>query len=147
MPTLSLNKKAKFDYTVLETYTAGLELSGQETKSARFGGANLTGSYVTFHNNEAYAINIHIAPYKFSGPLTNYDPTRSRRLLLKKKEILYLQQKIHEAGLTIVVLSLYTKGRLIKTELGLVKGKKKWDKRAAIKKREIDREIRSKLGG
>lgn len=141
MPHLATNKKARFDYEILDTYEAGLVLTGQEVKSVRAGNVKLTGGYVTFHGDEAMLTNAHISPYKFAAKIEEYDPTRSRKLLLKHKEISYLREKLHEKGLTIVPLSLYTKGRHIKLEIGVAKGKKTFDKRESIKKRELDREV------
>ena len=104
MKNVAENKKARFDYEILETFEAGVHLSGQETKAAKAGAVSLPGSFVTFHNGNALLTNAHISPYKFAGPLPNYDPTQSRRLLLRKKEIRYLQGKLNEKGLTIVPL-------------------------------------------
>ena len=140
MPVLAENKKALFDYEILEKYEAGLALTGQETKSAKMGQINLKGSYVTFHNGKAYVLNMHINKYKAAGPLPDYDPTHTRQLLLHKKEIAYLQGKSMEKGLTIVPLQVYTKDRLIKVEIGIGRGRKTYDKRDVIKKRDIIRE-------
>ena len=145
MPILAENKKALFDYEVLENYEAGLVLTGQETKSAKNGQINLKGAYVTFHNDQAYVINMHISKYNAAGPLPDYEPTRTRRLLLRKKQIRYLQGKSLEKGLTIVPLKVYTKDRLIKIEIALGRGKKAFDKRESIKKREVAREISRKM--
>ena len=138
---LAENKKAFFDYEILEKYEAGLELTGQEVKSAKMGQINLKGSHVTFHNGKAYVLNMHINKYKAAGPLPDYDPTRSRQLLLRKKEIAYLHGKAMEKGLTIVPLQVYTKQRYLKIEIAVARGKKQFDKREAIKKRELKREI------
>jgi SsrA-binding protein len=138
---LAENKKAMFDCEILEKYEAGLALTGQEVKSAKSGQINLKGSYVTFHNGKAYVLNMHINKYKPAGPLPNYDPTRSRQLLLRKKEIAYLQEKSMEKGLTIMPLRVYTKQRLIKMEIGIGRGRKTYDKREVIKKRDVKREI------
>jgi len=143
MPVLALNKKAKFDYEILETFEAGIVLSGQEVKSVRQKQVSLKGAYVTIdQNKQAYLINASISPYKMAGPLPDYDPTRSRKLLLKKKELDYLAGKIQTTGLTLVGLSLYTKHRKIKLEIGLAKGKKKVDKRHDIKEKEQKRDIK-----
>jgi len=142
MPVLAKNKKARFDYEILDTLEAGLVLSGQEVKSARQGQASLKGAYVTINNHgEAYLLNATIPPYKMAGPLPNYDMTRSRKLLLHKKELDSLQGKLQQSGLTLVALSLYTKNNKIKLEIGLAKGKKKTDKRRTIKEREQKREL------
>lgn len=139
------NKKARFDYEILETYEAGLVLSGNEVKSIRNSNVNLKGGFVTFHGNDAFIINVHIPRYKYAGVLPNYDPERSRKLLLKKKEISYLRGKSQEKGLTIVPLTLYNKGRHIKVEIAVARGKKKYDKRESVKKREVDREVQRKM--
>lgn len=141
MKIYSTNKKAKFDYELLDKFEAGIELYGQEVKSIRSGQVSLKGGYITFHDNEALLTNVHIPPYKYAGNLPNYDPERSRKLLLKRKEIEHLRGKAHEKGLTIVPISLYTRGPHIKVEVAVAKGKKKYDKRRQIKEREIKREI------
>ncbi len=142
MTALADNRKARFDYEILETFEAGLVLSGQEVKSAKGGHLNLRGSYVTLHNNEAYLINAHISAYPFAGELPGYDPTRSRKLLLRQRELKYLIGKTQEKGLTIVPTKVYTKNRLIKLEFALARGRKQYDKREAIKKRDVQRELR-----
>ena len=147
MPNYAINKKAGFDYEILDKLEAGLVLSGQEVKSVRSGAVKLTGGYVTFHDDEAYLTNVHIPKYKYSGVLPEYEPERSRKLLFNKKELAYLRGKLQEKGLTIVPLSLYTKGRRIKVEVGIGKGKKKYDKKRAIKKKDLDREIRREIKG
>lgn len=139
--SLAENKKAFFEYEVLEKMEAGLVLSGQEVKSTKLGQINLLGSYITFHHNRAYALNMHINKYKAAGPLPNYDPTQTREVLLHKKQIAYLQEKSKEKGLTIMPLRVYTKGRLVKMEIAVARGKKLYDKRESIKKRDIQREI------
>ena len=139
--SLAENKKAFFDYEILDKAEAGLALTGQEVKSVKNGQVNLKGSYVTFHNGKPQIIGMHISKYKPAGKLPDYDPVRTRGLLLKKREIAYLQGKSQEKGLTIVPLKVYTKGRLLKIEIGVGRGKKTYDKREAIKKRELKREI------
>lgn len=145
MPTYAVNKKARFDYEILETIEAGLVLLGHEVKSVRQGNMNLKNAFVTFHGNDALLTNAHIGKYKFAGNITHYEPERSRTLLLTKKQIEYLRGKSLEAGLTIVPLSVYTKDPNIKIEIAVAKGKKKYDKREAIKGREVQREIRRRL--
>lgn len=140
--TLADNRKALYDYEVLEKFQAGLVLTGQEVKSVKNGHLSLKGAYVTFHNGDAYLTNAHITKYKQAGEIVDYDPTKSRRILLRKKEIRYLQGKLEEKGLTIVPLSVYTKKRFVKMEIALAKGKKQHDKREAIKKRDTQREMR-----
>ncbi len=143
--TLADNRKALHDYEVLEKFQAGLVLSGQETKSIKNGHLSLKGAYITFHNGDAYLTNAHVTKYKQAGDLTDYDPTHSRRLLLRKKEIRYLQGKLEEKGLTIVPLSVYTKNRFVKMEIAVARGKKQHDKRETLKKRDAQREMRQTL--
>jgi len=140
--SLADNRKALYDYEVLEKFQAGLVLTGQEVKSVKNGHLSLKGAYVTFHNGDAYLTNAHITKYKQAGDIPDYDPTHSRRLLLRKKEIRYLQGKLEEKGLTIVPLSVYTKKRFVKMEIALAKGKKQHDKRETLKKRDAQREMR-----
>ncbi len=144
MPVYGENKKARFDYDILEKIEAGLVLTGQEVKSVRGGHVSLKGGFVTFHDSDAYLINVHIPKYSFAGALPGYNPERSRKLLLKKKEINYLRGKAQEQGLTIVPLSVYDSASHVKMQIGIGKGKKKWDKRESIKKREVKREIQRK---
>jgi SsrA-binding protein len=139
---LAKNKKALFDYEILEKFQAGLVLSGQEVKSAKNGQISLKGAFVTFHAGKPLLTGAHITKYKPAGDIPDYDPTRSRHLLLKKKEIRYLQGKFFEKGLTIVPLSVYTKNRFIKVEIAVARGKKTFDKREVIKKRDANREIK-----
>ena len=141
MPTYVTNKRARFDYDILDTYEAGLVLSGPEVKSIRGGSVKLAGAFVTFHGNNAYLINLHVPRYKPAANLKDYNPERSRALLLKTKEINYLRGKSQEQGLTIIPLALYTKGRHIKVEIGVARGKKKYDKREKIKKRDMKRDL------
>lgn len=145
MPIYAKHKIAYFDYEILETLEAGLQLTGNEVKALRTQGTKLTGSFVAFHGTSAYIANWHIPAYRFSTVDTSFDPTRNRTLLLSRKQIDYLRGKSQEQGLTIVPLSVYTKGNLIKVELGVARGKKRHDKRATIKKRDLDRETRRHL--
>lgn len=146
MPTYATNKKARFDYQILETLEVGLVLTGPEVKSIRTGKAKLTGSFVTIHNDEALVTNLHIAKYPYAS-IQDYVPDRTRTLLLKAREINYLRGKMQEKGLTLVPLSLYTKGRHIKMEIGVGLGKKHYDKRDVIKKRELQRQERRAMKG
>lgn len=147
MSVLAENKKAKFDYELLEELEAGLVLQGHEVKSVRNGGINLKGSFVSFHNGDAWLTNAHIRKYKYAGSLKDYDPTKSRKLLLSKKQIRYLQGKSQEKGLTIVPISVYTKGPRIKVAIAIGRGKKRYDKRRSIKEREQKRTVRRALKG
>ena len=142
---LADNRKARFDYEILETLTAGIELLGLEAKSLRSHAANLEGSYVTIRGGEAYLMQASIPPYQPSNTPADYDPMRVRKLLLTKKEIRSLANVESGKGLTIVPLKVYNKGTKVKVDLGIVRGKKKFDKRESIKERETDREIRRTL--
>ena len=143
--TLTKNKKAYFDYEVLETIEAGLMLSGNETKSIKGGAVNLKGSYVSFHNDKVGLAKMHVSKYKPAGTLSDYDPERWRPLLLHKKQIALLKEKNKEKGLTIIPLKVYTKGRLIKVEIGICKGKKTYNKKELIKKKDVEKDIKRTL--
>ena len=146
MPTLAYNKRAKFDYEILETLEAGLILTGQEVKSIRAGQASLQGAYVFLsQKQELTLLNANVPAYKMAGPLPNYDPLRTRKLLLNKKEINHLAGRLEQTGLTLIPLSLYTRGKKIKLELALAKGKKLYDKRRSIKEREEKRNVQRAL--
>ena len=145
MPVLATNKRANFDYKLLETLEAGLVLYGYEVKAIKDGHVGLKGSYISFRylNNkpELYLIGAHISKYSHAGNLLDYNPLRERKILLKNKEIQHLLDKKQENGLTLVPVKIYTKHSLIKLEIALAEGKKKYDKRADIKKKDLDREI------
>lgn len=141
MPLITVNKKVFFDYEILETFEAGLALFGHEVKAIRTGHISLDGAYVVLKGNEAYLINAKIPPYQPANVPKEYDPARSRKLLLHKKELNYLIGKSRSQGLTLVPLRVYTKRSKIKLEFGLAKGKRKYEKRELIKKRESRREI------
>ncbi len=145
MSTLAENKKARFDYEILDTYEAGITLSGQEVKSVRAGRANLVGSFVAIKPDGAFLLNAQIPPYQPKNAPTDYDPARTRKLLLNQQELKFLLGKSKEGGLTVVPLSLYNKGRHIKVAIALARHKKKSDKRDTIKKREFQREKRGAL--
>jgi SsrA-binding protein len=138
------NKKAYFDYQISETFEAGINLYGFEVKAVRLGKADLTGSFVRIIGNEAYLVNANILPYQ-SGQMENYDAQRTRKLLLHKKELISLKSKADGQGLTLVPVSLYLKHGFIKLEIGLGKGKKKFDKRESIKKKDVQRNIEHEL--
>ena len=144
MPLIS-NKKAYFNYEILEKYEAGIELLGFEVKSLKKSQGSLESSYVVVRGNEAFVINMQIPPYQPANTPESYDPLRNRRLLLTKKEIEKLSEEENQKGLTIVPLSVYNKGRKLKIEIAIVRGKKKYDKRESIKKRDVEREIRRNL--
>jgi SsrA-binding protein len=145
MTIITTNKRAYFDYEILETFEAGIVLTGQEVKSIKTGHISLAGSYVIMRGSEAWLTGAHISPYKMAGPLPGYDPTRSRKLLLHKKELFSLIGKIKQKGLTLAPLKVYTKKGKIKLEFGLARGKKKYEKRETIEKREVDRKIREAM--
>jgi SsrA-binding protein len=141
MPTLATNPRAKFDYHILDTFEAGLVLTGQEVKSIKKSRMSLKGAYVTIKDQEAWLINAFLPPYQPKNAPDNYQPDRSRKLLLNKKEIKSLIGKTKQKGLTLVPLHVYTKHNLIKLEFGLGQGKRKADKREKIKEREAKRNI------
>ncbi|MDO8282559.1 MAG: SsrA-binding protein SmpB [Thermodesulfovibrionia bacterium] len=141
---VAANKKAYHDYTILETYEAGISLVGTEVKSLREGNANLKESYVLVKEGEAVLLNCHISPYSH-GNINNHEPLRTRKLLLHKKEIEKLFGRIREAGLTVVPLKLYFSKGKAKLEIGLAKGKRQYEKREATKKKEADRDIQRHL--
>lgn len=138
--TISVNRQARHEYFVLETYEAGIELFGTEIKSIRNGAVNLKESWADIQNGEVFVYGMHISPYE-KGNIFNRDPFRVRKLLLHKKEITKLFSKIKQDGLTLVPLSLYFKGPMVKLELGLCRGKKLYDKREDIAKRDAQRNI------
>ncbi len=139
------NKKAYFNYEILEKITAGIQLLGYEVKAVRAGRMTLDGAYAVIRGNEAFLINSGITLLQPKNAPKDYDERRNRKLLLTKKEIRDLAGSEKQNGLTIVALSVYNMEHKIKVELGLAKGKKKSDKRESIKKRESDREIRRTL--
>jgi SsrA-binding protein len=136
------NKKATFNHEVLETYSAGIELRGFEVKALRTGrGGSLEGAHVIERGGELFLIGAHIPEYQSGNTPEHYDSRRERKLLVTKKELKELGDTLKSRGLTIVPLSLYNKGRHIKVDIGLVRGKKKFDKRESIKKRDVERDI------
>lgn len=144
MPLIQ-NKKAYFNYEIIEKIEAGIELLGFEVKSLKNGQGSLEGAHITVRGNEAYVINMQIPPYQPNNTPAEYNPLRNRKLLLSKKEILDLEKTEKQKGLTIVPLSVYNKGRKLKLEIAIVRGKKKYDKRETIKKRDTERELRRNL--
>ena len=138
------NRKARHDYFVIETYEAGIELFGTEVKSLRAGGVNLKDSYCDIDGGELFALGIHISPYE-QGNIFNKDPLRPKRLLMHKREIMKLAGLVSRDGYTLVPLSLYFKGSRVKLALGLCKGKKLYDKRDDIAKRDADRIIERQM--
>ncbi|MBP9711736.1 MAG: SsrA-binding protein SmpB [Candidatus Pacebacteria bacterium] len=142
MANYAENRKARFDYEIMEKYETGIELLGTEVKSVRGGRMSLDGSFVIVRGGEAFLINSNIPPYQIKNSAKDYDPLRNRKLLLTKKELEELAGNEKNKSLTIVPMSVYNKNRKIKLEIALVKGKKTRDKRQSIEKRETDREIR-----
>jgi SsrA-binding protein len=145
MTTFVDNKKAHFNYEILEKFEAGIELLGFEVKSIKNNQGSLEGSYVVVRGGEAYIMNLFIPPYQEKNTPKDYEPRRNRRVLLTKKEIKKLaevEMSAGRGGLTIVPISLYNKANLIKVTLAVVRGKKKFDKRETTKKRETDRIVR-----
>lgn len=136
------NKKAHFNYEIIDKYTAGIELFGFEVKSLKKGQGSLEGAHVTVRGKECYIVAMFIPPYQVNNTPTDYDPYRNRRLLLTKKEIEDIAKVEGTKGLTIVPLSVYNKGGKVKIEIASAKGKKKFDKREAIKKQDTERENR-----
>ena len=134
------NRKARHDYFVLEAFEAGIELFGTEVKSLRRGTVNLKDSYCEVDGGELFALGVHISPYE-EGNIFNRDPLRPKKLLMHKKEIMKLQGLVSREGYTLVPLSLYFKGSRVKLALGLCKGKKLYDKREDIAKRDANRDI------
>lgn len=138
--TIAENRKARHDYFIIETYEAGMELFGTEVKSLRAGKVNLKDSYCDIDDGELFALGVHISPYE-QGNIFNRDPDRPKKLLMHKAEIMKLTGHVSRDGYTLVPLSLYFKGSRVKMALGLCKGKKNYDKRDTIAKRDADRDI------
>jgi SsrA-binding protein len=135
-------KKARFNFEILETYEAGIELLGFEVKSLKKGQGSLEGSHVIVRGGEAFIVNMLIPPFQEKNTPKDYEPRRNRKLLLTRKEIAELAHKEEGKGLTIVPISIYNKGPLVKASVAVVRGKKQFDKRASVMKRETDREAR-----
>ena len=142
MASYADNRQARFNYEFMEKYETGIELLGMEVKSVRGGQMSLEGAFVIVRGGEAFLINANVPPYQPKNAEKDYNSLRNRKLLLTKKEITELAGSEKNKSLTIVPISVYNKGRKIKVEIALVKGKKKFDKRETIKKRETDREVR-----
>ena len=138
------NRKAKYNYQIFETIECGIALTGTEIKSLRSGKANIKDSYATVKNSEVFLINMHISSYD-NGNIFNHDETRTRKLLLHKKEILKLRDKITIEGYTLVPLKVYFVNGRAKVLIGVARGKKNYDKREDIKKKTIERELRSRI--
>ena len=139
--TYITNSKAGFNYETLETYEAGLQLLGHEVKSLRLGHASIGEAFIINEDSELYLVKAYIPPYQIKNTPPSYDPYRKRKLLVSKKELRELAQRKSEAGLTLIPLSLYSKGRFLKLQFALARGKQKHDKRNTIKDRDAKREI------
>jgi len=140
---VTTNRKARHDFTILDTYEAGLVLTGTEVKSLRQGKANLTDGYAMLKSGEMWLLGMHISPYE-QGSYSNVDPVRSRKLLFHKSEIRKLAVKMQQKGLTLVPLKVYFKNNVAKVLIGVAQGKKSYDKRQAIAERETKRDLRRK---
>lgn len=138
------NRKAKHDYFIEDTYEAGIALTGTEIKSIRMGNANIKDSYGIIKNNEVFLLNMFIAQYT-EGNIFNHNEIRTRKLLLHKKEIKKISEKVDTQGLTLIPLKLYFKNNILKVELGICRGKKNYDKRESLKERDIKRNIDKQL--
>ncbi|MBP3480176.1 MAG: SsrA-binding protein SmpB [Clostridia bacterium] len=142
--TISKNKKAYFDYFILSTYEAGIELYGTEVKSVRAGNVNLKDSFCSIDKGELFVRGMHISPYE-KGNVFNRDPMRHKKLLMHKREIMTLLGKVKQDGLSLIPLSVYFSGSKVKVEVGLCRGKKLYDKRAVESKKQADRDIQKTL--
>lgn len=145
MTTYVTNRKASFNFELLDTVEAGLVLAGHEVKSVRTGKAKLEGGHAVIRGGEAFLVGISIAPYQPSNTPKNYDPERPRKLLLSRKELVALEVTSEQKGLTLVPIRLYNNGRNLKVEIAVARGKKKFDKRETIKKRDTKRDIERTL--
>ncbi len=146
MKVIATNKKARFDYEILETYEAGIVLTGPEVKSVKAGQISLKESFATVRGEEVFLTNAHISPYKQAAQVEQ-EPTRSRKLLLKKSEIKSLIGKSQTQGLTLIPIQVYLKRGFVKVEIGLGRGKKKHDKRQTIKQKDVKRDIEREMRG
>jgi len=146
MTVFATNKKAFFDYLVLDAFEAGIVLKGYEVAAIKRGKVSLIGSYAIFHNNELMLTNANISTYQPKNQPADYLATQSRKLLISKHEILKLKREIKEKGITLIPLKVYVDKKKIKMEIGLCKGKKSYDKRETIKKREVERKIKKIMG-
>lgn len=141
---IAQNRKARHDYTILETVEAGVSLKGTEIKAIRNGRINLKDGFVRFRNGEAYLFNVHISPYD-QGNLFNHDPLRSRKLLMHKKQISKLHEQSQNKGMTVIPLKVYIKNGYAKVLVGLAKGKREYDKRETLKRKDQERQIQRAL--
>ena len=146
MPTLAVNRRARYDYEILETVTAGISLLGHEVKSIKGQKANLTGSYAIIRGNEVLLVGMTVPPYDKAGKLENYDPQRTRKLLLRKEETKKIAGQLFQRGLALLPLNIFSLRGVIKVELGLGKGRKQYDKRSQARKKELERELTTVIG-
>jgi len=144
MKVYAENKRARFDYEILEAFEAGISLTGHEAKSVRSGRINMTGSHAIVRDGEVFAIGLDVPSFQPNNVPPDHNENRSKKLLLKRREVKYLAGKLQD-GLTLVPIKLYSEGAFLKLELALARGKKKRDKREVIKKRETDRDIQRAL--
>lgn len=135
-----INKKALYNYEILEQFEAGIVLTGSEVKAIRDSRCNLGDAFVKIISNELWLVNVDIPKYKYDGS-SDYDSARSRKLLVKKGELTYLESKMKQGNLTLIPLSVYSKGRNIKVEVGLARGKKRYEKKLQEKERDLNREL------
>jgi SsrA-binding protein len=142
-PTVD-NRRARYEYEILESLEAGLALTGTEVKAIRSGGVSLSEAYARFRDGEAWLLGMHVPPYK-QGSFSNAEPNRPRKLLMHREQIVRLQSRVGEKGLTIVPLRLYFTRGMVKVQLGLARGKKLWDKRADVAKRDAERDIARRI--
>jgi SsrA-binding protein len=142
--TLGVNRRARFEYAIDETLECGIELHGTEVKSIKAGQFSFRDSYAKVENQELWLVSLHVTPYAF-GNIHNHDPDRSRKLLAHRDEIHKLRRKVDERGLTLVPLRFYLKKGMVKVELGVARGKKLYDKRDTIKRRDQDRDARREM--
>jgi SsrA-binding protein len=145
MPSLAYNKRAKFDYDLLDTFEGGLKLTGPEVKAAKLGHMQMQGAFLHVRRGELWLKNAFIGKYAPAGTQEGYDPTRTRKVLVKRSEITRLIGKTQADGLTLVPISVYTRGNLIKLEFALARGKRQYEKRETIKKRDVERQIRERM--
>jgi SsrA-binding protein len=138
---VSDNRQARFQYEILETYETGIELAGTEVKSIRAGRVNLRDGFALVRNNEVFLHNVHISPHRTASQVFNHDPTRTRKLLLRRDEIRKLLGKVEQQGLTLVPLKMYLKRGWVKVDLALVRGKKLYDKREDAKRKDDQRDM------
>jgi SsrA-binding protein len=145
MSTLAINKRATFDYDILEKFEGGLVLTGAEVKAAKGGHVQLKGAFVEVRGGELWLKNAHISKYAPAGAQEKYDPNRNRKVLVRRRELNRLMGKANTEGLTLIPIRVYIRGSLVKLEFALARGKKKYEKREAIKKRDVQREIRTHM--